>query len=127
MPKKVKWLEEPIPENYPKAADYLRLLVNEHAVEATSLALEAAPISFHKAKDILRAAGLPLLTPENPHVANYLKLIREGGRLAPILLVRGNLPAAVPLHIADGYHRVCATYLTNENTDIPVQLADLTL
>ena len=84
MPKKVKWLEEPIPENYPKAADYLRLLVNDHAVEATSLALEAAPITFHKAKDILRAAGLQLLTAENPHVARYLKLIREGGRLAPV-------------------------------------------
>ena len=127
MPKKVKWLEEPIPENYPKAANYLRLLVNEHAVEATALALEAAPLTFHKAKDILRAASLPLLTPKNPHVAAYLTMIRDGGRLAPILLVRGNLPAAVPLHVADGYHRVCATYLTNENTDIPAQLADLTL
>lgn len=28
--------------------------------------------------------------------------------------------------IADGYHRVCASYHTDENTDIPVVLVKLT-
>ena len=27
--------------------------------------------------------------------------------------------------IADGYHRVCASYLTDENTDIPVRIIDV--
>jgi hypothetical protein len=27
------------------------------------------------------------------------------------------------MQIADGYHRVCASYHTDENTDIPVVLA----
>ena len=27
-----------------------------------------------------------------------------------------------PLQIADGYHRVCASYHTDENTDIPVKI-----
>jgi hypothetical protein len=31
----------------------------------------------------------------------------------------------VPLQIADGYHRVCASYLTDENTDIPCRLAGI--
>jgi hypothetical protein len=26
------------------------------------------------------------------------------------------------LQIADGYHRVCASYHTDENTDIPVKI-----
>jgi hypothetical protein len=43
--------------------------------------------------------------------------------LSPILLVRGNFATGVPLQIADGYHRVCASYHTDENTDIPVILA----
>jgi hypothetical protein len=30
----------------------------------------------------------------------------------------------VPLQTADGYQRVCASYHTDENTDIPVVLAD---
>jgi hypothetical protein len=32
----------------------------------------------------------------------------------------------VPLTIADGYHRVCASYHLDENADIPCHLADLT-
>ncbi|TFD76958.1 hypothetical protein [Cryobacterium fucosi] len=127
MSRKVKWLGQPDAEDFPKAANYLHLLVNDGAVDATVGALEAAPLTHQKAKDILRASGLPLLDAADPHVATYLKQIRDGVRLSPILLVRGNLPAGVPLHIADGYHRVCATYLTDENTDIPVRLADLTL
>jgi hypothetical protein len=38
-------------------------------------------------------------------------------------LVRGSAVSGYPLQIADGYHRVCASYLTDENTDIPCHLA----
>jgi hypothetical protein len=31
----------------------------------------------------------------------------------------------VPLQIADGYHRVCASYHLDENTDIPCRLATI--
>jgi hypothetical protein len=37
--------------------------------------------------------------------------------LSPILLLRGD--DAHPLIMADGYHRVCASYWIDENTDIP--------
>jgi hypothetical protein len=43
--------------------------------------------------------------------------------LSPILAVRGDLMTGVQLQIADGYHRVCASYYTDENTDIPVVIA----
>jgi hypothetical protein len=85
--------------------------------------LRVAPIRHWKAKDILRAAGLPLLPAGNPHVAHDLRKIHDGKALSPILLVRGNLSTGQPLQVADGYHRVCAIYHTDENTDIPCQLA----
>jgi hypothetical protein len=28
------------------------------------------------------------------------------------------------MHIADGYHRVCASYHVEENTDIPCRIVD---
>jgi hypothetical protein len=31
----------------------------------------------------------------------------------------------LPLIVADGYHRICASYHLDENTDIPCRIADL--
>ena len=42
----------------------------------------------------------------------------------PVLLVGGDLHTDRPLHIADGYHRVCASYHLDENTEIPCRLVD---
>jgi len=86
---------------------------------------EAGAVDVFKAKDILRACGLPLLPPENPHVAADLVNIADGAPLSPCLLVRGALSRGRPAQIADGYHRVCASYHTDENTDIPVKIATL--
>jgi hypothetical protein len=117
---KVKWLEKPDAHDFPAAADYLALLADPHTVEALTQSLQSADIVHKKAKDILRAAQLSLLPADNPHVASDLSKIKKGEPLSPILLVRGDFAAGVPLQIADGYHRVCASYHTDENTDIPV-------
>ena len=117
---KVKWLEKPEAHDFPAAADYLALLADPHTVEALTQSLQSADIVPKKAKDILRAAQLSLLPADNPHVASDLSKIKKGEPLSPILLVRGDFAAGVPLQIADGYHRVCASYHTDENTDIPV-------
>jgi hypothetical protein len=117
---KVKWLEKPEAHDFPAAADYLALLADSHTVEALTQSLQSADIVHKKAKDILRAAQLSLLPADNPHVASDLSKIKKGDPLSPILLVRGDFAAGVPLQIADGYHRVCASYHTDENTDIPV-------
>jgi hypothetical protein len=45
---------------------------------------------------------------------------RSTTTLSPILLLRASDRS--PLVIADGYHRVCASYWTDENTDIPCVL-----
>jgi hypothetical protein len=46
--------------------------------------------------------------------------------LSPVLLVRGTLRPEVPLIVADGYHRICASYHLDEDADIPCRIADLT-
>jgi hypothetical protein len=116
----VKWLEEPEAHDFPAAADYLALLAGADAVSELTEKLKAGSITHKKAKDILRAAQLRLLPEDNPHVANDLSKIKKGQPLSPILLVRGDFTTGVPLQVADGYHRVCASYHTDENTDIPV-------
>ncbi len=123
MPKP-KWLDKPEDHDFPAAADYLALLADSQTVTALTDKLRAEEIAHKKAKDILRAAQLQLLPVDNPHVASDLDKIKKGEALSPILLVQGNFETGVALQIADGYHRVCASYHTDENTDIPVILAD---
>jgi hypothetical protein len=118
----VLWVTEPDEQDYPAAEDYLALLATPAQVSEIVAALKAAPVVYKKAKDLLRASRLLLLPPDNPHVARDLKRIKKGKQLSPILVVRGDLTHDVALQIADGYHRVCASYYTDENTDIPVKI-----
>jgi hypothetical protein len=122
---KVDWKDEPEEHDYPAAEAYLSLVLPDDVVAATLPALRGASVTTHKAKDILRASGLPLLPTDNPHVAADLAKVDKGKALSPVLLVRGNARTGVPLQIADGYHRVCASYHLDENTDIPCRLAAL--
>jgi hypothetical protein len=118
----VAWKEEPDEHDYPAAQNYLSLVAPQDVVTRLVDDLRAAPIIHQKAKDILRASGLRLLDVDNPHVASDLRKIRKGRELAPVLLVRGDLATDRRLQIADGYHRVCASYHVDENTDIPCRL-----
>jgi hypothetical protein len=122
VPMAVKWLDAPEDHDYDAAADYLSLVDEADVVAATVECLRAADPSLHAAKDILRAARLALLPASNPRVEFDLARIGAGKKLSPILLVRGKALAGVALEIADGYHRVCASYLTDENTPIPCRL-----
>ena len=119
----VQWLEKPEAHDFPAAADYLAMLADAQTVKKLIKKLKAGSVTHKKAKDILRAAQLVLLDVNNPHVAADLARIDKGQPLSPILLVRGDFAKGVPLQIADGYHRVCASYHTDENTDIPVVIA----
>ena len=118
----VKWMDEPEDHDYQAAADYLSMIAEPDVVDKTVEALRTAKPVYRKAKDILRAARLTLLPKTNPHVVNDLNKIGDNKKMSPILLVCGNFSSATPLEIADGYHRVCASYLTDENTNIPCHL-----
>jgi len=121
----VAWLKAPQEHDYPAAASFLGLLADDDVIAEIVHRLRDAPTVHQKAKDLLRASQLPLLEATNPHVKADLAKIAGGEPLSPILVVRGDLARGVPLVIADGYHRVCASYLTDENTDIPCRIAAL--
>jgi hypothetical protein len=118
----VKWLDDPEEHDFAAAAAYLTMIAEADAVAKVVTALKAADAEVRAAKDILRAAHLPLLPSNNVHVRSDVAKISDGKKLSPILLVRGDAGRAVPLQIADGYHRVCAAYLTDEDTVIPCRL-----
>ncbi|MGH9029271.1 MAG: hypothetical protein ACRDV4_06620 [Acidimicrobiales bacterium] len=119
------WKGDPDEQDFPAALDYLSLLLPASASEALVKELEKAPLSHRKAKDLLRASSPELLPPENSHVAKDLEKARRGELLSPVLLVRGQLHERAPLTIADGYHRVCASYHLDEEADIPCRIVDL--
>ncbi len=127
MAKKVteNWEDKPDEQDYPAAEDYLSLLMPATAAKRLVRQLRAAPITHRKAKDLLRASRLRVLPPENFHVAKDLKKVKAGRKLSPVLLVRGRMgEAEVPLTVADGYHRICASYHLDEDADIPCRMVD---
>jgi hypothetical protein len=121
------WADKPDDHDYPAAEDYLSLMMPAAAARRMVNRLRTVGLVRRKAKDLLRASRLPVLPPENVHVARDLEKVRAGKKLSPVLLVRGRLGAAeVPLTVADGYHRICASYHLDEDADIPCRIADLT-
>jgi hypothetical protein len=118
------WKQEPDEHDYPAAHDYLSLLLVDSDVDHVVTALKSAPILRRKAKDLLRASRLELLSPEDPEVVKDLRKVRMGERLSPVLIVRGTLGSDVSMTVADGYHRICASYHIDEDADIPCRIAD---
>jgi hypothetical protein len=116
-----KWLSEPEAKDYAAAHSFLSLLLGPEQLQKAVELLRKAPESNWRAKDILRAAELPLLKrKQSSEVAEKLKHISEGRRISPILLIhdgRGRL------EIADGYHRACAACLVDEDCNVPGRLA----
>ena len=122
MQQTINWLPKPENHDYQAAEDYLSLIMSARkAADARQrLAAAAGDITRRKAKDILRASQLALLDQKNKHVASDLLKVSSGQPLSPVLLLRGD--DGHPLIVADGYHRVCASYWIDENTDIPCVL-----
>jgi hypothetical protein len=116
----IKWLPEPEEKDYPAAKSYLSLIYGERAAAGLVQKLRRAPVSKFKAKDIFRASGLSLLGISNSHVEKDRRMILEGDRLSPLLLVRDGKNGK--LVIADGYHRMCSVYAFDEDAVIPCKI-----
>lgn len=123
-PAREHWKEEPDEHDYPAAHDYLGLLLGQADAARLVKALQRATITHRKAKDLLRASRLGLLGPEDPEVMKDLRKVRRDERLSPVLLVRGSLASDVAMTVADGYHRICASYHLDEDADIPCRIVD---
>lgn len=111
------WLADPEPHDFPAALDYLELQYSPREAARFVKALKGAKTITKKAKDVLRAAGLPLLGRDNIHVKDNIGKVRKGKKLSPVLLVEDRR-----LIIADGYHRICAIYVLSEDLEIPCRL-----
>jgi hypothetical protein len=112
------WKDEPESQDFSAAESYLSLLIGAEAAAVLVKRLrKKSRLTHYAAKDILRAAGLPLLGSEDPEVAADLQKIKLGDKLSPVLLVQG-----VPLWVADGYHRICASYQLGEKEEVPCRI-----
>jgi hypothetical protein len=121
----VKWRSTASPHDFPAAANYLSLLAEPKLVDEIVARLKKAEVSHYRANDILRAADLALLDMGDASVRRDLAKQLQGISWAPVMLVRGQIGLAHPLTIADGYHRVCASYHLNEDLHLPCLVADL--
>jgi hypothetical protein len=119
------WKNIPEKHDFPAAQDYLELVLEPGAAKKAVAALRRAPTVHKHAKDLLRASALPLLPRENPHVAGDLKKIRKGKALSPVLLIRGDAAKGAVLTVADGYHRICASWYRDENALIACRIVSL--
>ena len=115
---KLKWSEKEEDADFDAAFKYLSLLCSDRKAHALVKSLRGSKPIEHAAKDILRAAQLPILPSDEAHVSEDLKRIQKGKPLAPVLLVRGDLASGLPLVIADGYHRICAVCYFEESAPV---------
>jgi hypothetical protein len=122
VPKPEHWLDAPEDHDYPAAADYLSLTFTDAETSAIVEQLRTAEPTWRKAKDLLRASRLDLLGKDDPEVIKDLKRVGQGEKLSPVLLVRSGGGAV--LVVADGYHRICASYHLDEDAPIACRLAD---
>ena len=121
MAKKPKWLNEPEEKDYAAARTYLSLLLAPDELSEAVALLREAPEGAWRAKDVLRAAKLPLLKrKQSSEVAEKLEHIAGGTPISPILLIHDGRDR---LEIADGYHRACAACLVDEDSQVPGRLA----
>lgn len=112
------WMDEPEAQDLPAAESYLSLLVGpDEAAKLRKALRKEHTLKHYAAKDLLRASGLPLLGTDDSEVAADLKKIKVGKKLSPVLLIRGT-----PLWIADGYHRICASYHVDEKAPVPCRV-----
>ena len=119
------WEASASSEDYAAAQKYLALLFTPQQSQRLVTLLRDAPTIEYPAKDLLRASQTHLLDKDNTEVAEDLKKIKKGKKLSPVLLVRGDGGRGVTLMIADGYHRICASWHWDEKCPVACCLADL--
>ena len=115
-----RWKADPEEQDFPAARSYLSLLVSpDRARRYAKLLAKESRLWHYMAKDLLRASGLALLPIDDHEIEKDLAKVRLGVKLSPVLLVRGE-----PLWVADGYHRICASYHIDEDAVVACRIVD---
>ena len=123
MPKAPRWETAAKDEDYDAAATYLSLFLTPDRASHLANGLKKSPVVQYRANDLLRASRLPLLSTDDPEVVKDLKKVKKGNKLSAVLLVRGNMGDG-HLTVADGYHRICASYHLDPDSLIPCRTGD---
>ena len=118
--KDVIWAKNSQVQDYNAAHSFLNLIYDEPTCSEIIKKLKVAPISEFKADDIFRAANDSALCFSYKPVDKDRKKIKKQIALSPVLLVRDSSNAKVI--IADGYYRICAVCVINENSVIPCKI-----
>jgi hypothetical protein len=112
------WLEDVEFHDYAAAQDYLELVMTKEEATGYVTKLKKASVIHKKAKDIVRASGFELAPKTNIHVKENIDKVKKGKKMSPVLLVvKEGL-----LIVADGFHRVSASYVLTEDLSIPCKL-----
>ena len=123
--RKENWAAAPEGKDFPAASSYLSLVMDPRTAAATVRAMRRTAMETRRVNDVLRASRLPLLPATEDEVAKNLKKVRKGVKLSPVLLVRGDPHVDRPLIIADGYHRICASYHLDPDAPVHCVVVDL--
>jgi hypothetical protein len=118
------WEKSLAADDLKSARGYLALLFTERDADHLAKAFRRASCIGYPAKDLLRASQTHLLEKNAPEVAHNLKKIKKGKKLSPVLLVRGDGSVGATLTIADGYHRICASWHWDEKCPVACYLVD---
>jgi hypothetical protein len=118
-----RWKRQPASADYAAALSFLSLIYPQSYTIRLVSALRRGSIIQHAAKDLLRASGLPLLARDEPHVEADLKRLRKDKPLSPVLLIQGDMSRGISLVVADGYHRICASWYHDEDAPISCCIA----
>jgi hypothetical protein len=121
----INWQPEAGKHDYDAARNYLRLLFSDADVRRIVERLRKAPTIQFAAKDILRASQTHLLELDDPKVHETLKEIKKSKAISPVLLIRGQGDKGVALIIADGHHRICASWHWNDKAPVSCSLVEL--
>lgn len=122
---KINWQPAALKKDYDAAGTYLRLLFNDRDARRIVEDLRKAATIQFEAKDILRASQTHLLDQDDEKVHKSLKDIRKGKPISPVLLIRGQGGHGVNLIIADGHHRICASWHWDDKAPVSCSLVEL--
>lgn len=122
---KIRWQSEAPQQDYEAARKYLSLLFSDRDADRIVARLRKAPTIRFEAKDILRASQTHLLTDDDPKVRHTLRDIKKGKAIGPVLLIRGEGGKGVNLIIADGHHRICASWHWDDKAPVACSLVEL--
>lgn len=114
------WDSEPHEDNFHRAERYLSLRLPLRNAQALVVKLRNADVEWQLADDVLRAARLRPLSPEDPAFRKHVRdILEEDQKMHPILVVHFGMRT----DIADGYHATSIATWLGPQVGVPCLIA----